>query len=62
MAYGVSVPTVPTNVVDPRLNMYGVKNLKVADLNVGANTNNTALIIEEKAALIIADELGIEGV
>ncbi|KAG7094670.1 hypothetical protein E1B28_005490 [Marasmius oreades] len=49
-------------VVDPRLNVYGVKNLKVADLsiaplNVGANTYNTAIIIGEKAALIIAEEL-----
>ncbi|KAJ7452728.1 GMC oxidoreductase-domain-containing protein [Mycena galericulata] len=60
-------PREAAGVVDPRLNVYGVKNLKVADmsiapLNVGANTNNTALIIGEKAALIIADELGIKGV
>ncbi|KAJ7876410.1 GMC oxidoreductase-domain-containing protein [Mycena leptocephala] len=54
-------------VVDAQLNVYGVKNLKIADLsiaplNVGANTYNTALIIGEKAAVIIADELGINGV
>ncbi|KAJ7731929.1 hypothetical protein DFH07DRAFT_991055 [Mycena maculata] len=54
-------------VVDSRLNVYGVKNLKVADVsiaptNVGANTYNTALIVGEKAALIIAEELGIQGV
>jgi alcohol oxidase len=54
-------------VVDSRLDVHGVKNLKVADmsvapLNVGANTYNTAMIIGEKAALIIAEELGIEGV
>ncbi|KAJ6552921.1 GMC oxidoreductase-domain-containing protein [Mycena capillaripes] len=54
-------------VVDSCLNVHGVKNLKVADmsvapLNVGANTYNTAMIIGEKAALIIAEELGIEGV
>ncbi|KAJ7452732.1 GMC oxidoreductase-domain-containing protein [Mycena galericulata] len=54
-------------VVDSRLNVYGVAGLKVADmsvapLNVGANTYNTALIIGEKAALIIAEELGIQGV
>lgn len=51
-------------VVDPNLNVYGVKGLKVADLsippeNVGANTNNTALMIGEKAADIIARELGL---
>ncbi|KAF7336802.1 GMC-OxRdtase-N domain-containing protein [Mycena venus] len=54
-------------VVDSRLNVYGVKNLKVADLsiaptNVGANTYNSALVVGEKAALIIADELGVKGV
>ncbi|KAJ7733038.1 GMC oxidoreductase-domain-containing protein [Mycena metata] len=54
-------------VVDPSLNVYGVQNLKVADMsiapsNVGANTYNTALIIGEKAASIIAAELGIRDV
>ncbi|KIK54123.1 hypothetical protein GYMLUDRAFT_232266 [Collybiopsis luxurians FD-317 M1] len=54
-------------VVDPRLNVYGVMNLKVADmsivpLNVGANTYSTALIIGEKAFLIIAEDLGIPAV
>jgi len=54
-------------VVDDRLNVYGVLNLKIADLsiapgNVGANTYNTALAIGEKAAVIIAEDLGIEGV
>ncbi|KAJ3824717.1 GMC oxidoreductase-domain-containing protein [Lentinula raphanica] len=51
-------------VVDSRLNVYGVVNLKVADLsiaplNVGANTNNTALTIGEKAFLLVAEDLGI---
>ncbi|KAJ3835505.1 GMC oxidoreductase-domain-containing protein [Lentinula raphanica] len=51
-------------VVDARLNVYGVENLKVADLsiaplNVGANTYNTALSIGEKAFLIVAEDLGI---
>ncbi|KAJ6630401.1 hypothetical protein B0H10DRAFT_1939160 [Mycena sp. CBHHK59/15] len=41
-----------------RLNVYGVKS--IAPLNVGAY--NTVLIIGEKAALIIAEDLGIEGV
>ncbi|KAI0693654.1 GMC oxidoreductase-domain-containing protein [Cytidiella melzeri] len=54
-------------VVDSKLNVYGVENLKVADLsippsNVAANTYSTTLGIAEKAALIIADELGITGV
>lgn len=54
-------------VVDSRLNVYGVENLKVADLsitpeNVGANTYNTAIAVGEKAAVIIAEDLGIQGV
>lgn len=73
-------------VVDPRLNVYGMQNLKVAGrnhrkrtlhirfnflwnldvsiapANVGANTYNTAIAIGEKAALIIAEDLGIKGV
>jgi alcohol oxidase len=70
-------------VVDERLNVYGVQNLKIAgklscfrtimcDLfysdcsiapeNVGANTYNTAIAIGEKAAVIIAEDLGIKGV
>ena len=51
-------------VVDPGLNVYGTKGLKVADLsiapgNVAANTNNTALMIGEKAADIVIRELGL---
>ncbi|KAH8764369.1 GMC oxidoreductase-domain-containing protein [Diaporthe sp. PMI_573] len=51
-------------VVDPHLNVYGVKGLKVADLsiapgNVGANTCSTAMAIGEKAADIVIQELGI---
>ncbi|KAF8262162.1 alcohol oxidase [Lactarius quietus] len=53
-------------VVDSKLNVYGVRGLKVADLsiapgNVSANTYGTALVIGEKAAVIIAEELGIDG-
>ncbi|KAI2483564.1 alcohol dehydrogenase [Pyrenophora tritici-repentis] len=49
-------------VVDGKLNVYGVTGLKIADLsippeNVGGNTNNTALVIGEKAADIIINEL-----
>jgi len=52
-------------VVDGNLNVYGTVGLKVADLsmvpeNVGANTNNTALVVGEKTAVIIGRELGIE--
>ncbi|KAI1103022.1 GMC oxidoreductase [Jackrogersella minutella] len=51
-------------VVDKDLNVYRVHGLKVADLsippeNVAANTNNTAMMIGEKAADIIAKELGL---
>ncbi|RSM19138.1 hypothetical protein CDV31_002059 [Fusarium ambrosium] len=51
-------------VVDKNLSVHGVKGLKVADLsippeNIGANTCNTAIAIGEKAADIIAEELGI---
>ncbi|KAF8686301.1 GMC oxidoreductase [Rhizoctonia solani] len=51
--------------VDARLNVYGTQNLKVADLsiipgNVGANTNSTALVTGEKAAVIIAEDLGLK--
>ncbi|KAH9481243.1 Alcohol oxidase [Psilocybe cubensis] len=54
-------------VVDARLNVYGVQGLKVADCsiapaNVGANMYNTAIAIGEKAAVIIAQDLGIGGV
>ncbi|POR31080.1 Alcohol oxidase [Tolypocladium paradoxum] len=52
-------------VVDKDLNVYGTQGLKLADLsivpeNVGANTNNTALIVGEKAADIIGKELGLD--
>ncbi|KAJ3455104.1 hypothetical protein MRS44_013704 [Fusarium solani] len=51
-------------VVDESLNVWGTKGLKLADLsiapaNVGANTNNTAIVIGEKAADIIIKDLGL---
>ncbi|KAI1353653.1 GMC oxidoreductase [Xylaria sp. FL0043] len=57
-------PREKLGVVDKDLNVYGVKGLKLADLsiapeNVGANTNNTAIVIGEKAADIIMRELGL---
>ncbi|KAF9036276.1 alcohol oxidase-like protein [Panaeolus papilionaceus] len=52
-------------VVDDRLNVYGIRGLKVADCsifpaNVGANTYNTAIGIGEKAAILIAEDLGLK--
>lgn len=53
-------------VVDERLNVHGVKNLKVCDLsicpdNVGCNTFSTALLIGEKCAVLTAEDLGYSG-
>ncbi|KAM0287377.1 hypothetical protein ACHAO9_007781 [Fusarium lateritium] len=52
-------------VVDKNLNVYGLQGLKVADMsvapkNMGANTNNTAIVIGEKAADIIIAELRLK--
>jgi len=52
-------------VVDPSLSVFGIEGLKIADLsippiNVGANTNNTAMVIGEKAADIFIKELGLD--
>lgn len=63
MATCKMAPLEQDGVVDASLNVYGVSGLKLADLsiapaNVGANTNNTALAIGEKAAEIILAELG----
>ncbi|KAH9481245.1 Alcohol oxidase [Psilocybe cubensis] len=60
-------PREQNGVVDSKLNVYGTQNLKVADCsitpaNVAANTYSTAIAIGEKAAVIIAEELGIIGV
>lgn len=57
-------PLEQNGVVDKNLNVHNVKGLKIVDLsiapeNVGANTNNTALVIGEKGADIIAKELGL---
>ncbi|KAJ6151021.1 Glucose-methanol-choline oxidoreductase [Penicillium chermesinum] len=53
-------------VVDERLNVHGVKGLKVCDLsicpdNVGCNTFSTALLIGEKCAMLTAEDLGYSG-
>ncbi len=60
-------PCERSGVINSRLNVYGIRGLKVADLsisrgNVSANTYLTALVIREKAAVIIEEELGIKGV
>ncbi|KAJ6256002.1 hypothetical protein Dda_9296 [Drechslerella dactyloides] len=52
-------------VVDSELNVYGVEGLKVADISimpsmVAANVYSTALLVGEKAACIIAEELGLD--
>ncbi|KAH7002649.1 GMC oxidoreductase-domain-containing protein [Ilyonectria destructans] len=52
-------------VVDHQLNVYGTQGLKIADLsipptNMGANTQNASLVIGEKAADIIIQELGLK--
>ncbi|KAL1639355.1 Alternative oxidase, mitochondrial precursor [Diplodia intermedia] len=53
-------------VVDERLNVHGVRGLKVADLsicpdNVGCNTYSTALLIGEKCAVLTGEDLGYSG-
>lgn len=53
-------------VLDDRLNVHGVKGLKVADLsicpdNVGCNTYSTALLIGEKCAMLTGEDLGYSG-
>ncbi|KAL8892622.1 MAG: hypothetical protein Q9215_000501 [Flavoplaca cf. flavocitrina] len=53
-------------VLDERLNVHGVQGLKCADLsicpdNVGCNTYSTALLIGEKAAMLVAEDLGYSG-
>jgi len=50
-------------VVDSHLNVYGTSHLKIADLsicpdNLGTNTYSSALLVGEKAADIMAEELG----
>lgn len=52
-------------VVDGRLNVYGTTNLKCVDLsicpdNLGTNTYSSALLVGEKGADLIAEELGLK--
>ncbi|KAJ7157992.1 hypothetical protein C8R43DRAFT_1234424 [Mycena crocata] len=51
-------------VVDARLNVFGTKNLKCIDLsicpdNLGTNTYSSALLVGEKGASLLAEELGL---
>lgn len=53
-------------VLDERLNVHGVKGLKVADLsicpdNLGCNTYSVALLIGEKCAVLVGEDLGYSG-
>ena len=53
-------------VLDERLNVHGTKNLKCANLsigpdNVGCNTYSTALMVGEKAAMLVSENLGYSG-
>ncbi|KAI1132154.1 alcohol oxidase-like protein [Nemania abortiva] len=57
-------PQEELGVVNSELNVYGVRGLKVIDLSIpplhlGANTNNTAMVIGEKGADIVIQELGL---
>ncbi|OCH93265.1 alcohol oxidase [Obba rivulosa] len=52
-------------VLDKRLNVYGTQNLKCVDLsicpdNLGTNTYSSALLVGEKGADLIAEELGLK--
>ncbi|KAJ3891998.1 GMC oxidoreductase-domain-containing protein [Lentinula edodes] len=52
-------------VVDARLNVFGTQNLKCVDLsicpdNLGTNTYSSALLVGEKGAQLIIEELGLK--
>jgi len=52
-------------VVDERLNVYGTTNLKCVDLsicpdNLGTNTYSSALLVGEKGADLLAEDLGLQ--
>ncbi|KGQ00872.1 hypothetical protein PAAG_12460 [Paracoccidioides lutzii Pb01] len=61
---GISV--VKHSVLDERLNVHGVKGLKVSDPsvcsdNVGCNTFSTTFLISENCAVLTAEDLGYSG-
>ncbi|KAK0467938.1 GMC oxidoreductase-domain-containing protein [Desarmillaria tabescens] len=52
-------------VVDSRLNVYGTQNLKCVDLsicpdNLGTNTYSSALLVGEKGASLLAEDMGLK--
>jgi len=52
-------------VVDARLNVFGTQNLKCVDLsicpdNLGTNTYSSALLVGEKGASLLAEDLGLK--
>ncbi|KAG1746626.1 uncharacterized protein EDB91DRAFT_1245812 [Suillus paluster] len=58
-------PRAEGGVVDPRLNVHGTQNLKCVDLsicpdNLGTNTYSSALLVGEKGADLICEDLGIK--
>jgi len=58
-------PQAEGGVVDPRLNVFGTQNLKVVDLsicpdNLGTNTYSSALLVGEKGAQLLCEDLGLK--
>jgi len=58
-------PRAQGGVVDARLNVFGTENLKCVDLsicpdNLGTNTYSSALLVGEKGADLIAEDLGLK--
>jgi alcohol oxidase len=48
------------NIAQSKLILILIPDLSIIPGNVGSNTNSTALVIGEKAAVIIAEDLGLK--